>query len=137
MDINYWAENVNSENNPNVKALAKLGRDDVVTETHLRLAQRTIANRLVVGLMEQMEESIHRFNIVLGIDETTDLNRGCMDEFFGHGSKKSNSHSHPEVPEDSEAYQVLAEKNVWDLKLHEFILEQFDIQRDLFTDKDI
>jgi len=137
MDIKYWAEHVNSENNPNVKALAKLGKNDVVTEAHLRLAQRTIAHRLVVGLMDEMEESIHRFNIVLGIDETTELNRSCMDEFFGHGLKKSNSHSHPEVPEGSPAWKILAEKNVWDLKLHDFIVEQFDIQRDLFLDKDI
>ena len=77
--------------------MARLRPDDEVNENHLRVAQRTIAQRFVVGLMNQMEESIHRFNIVLGIDEMDEENAECMDEFFGHGVEKRNSNSHPKV----------------------------------------
>lgn len=97
VDLKYWAENVSDENNHLVKILARLRPDAEVTEADLRVAQRTVSQRFVVGLMNQMEESIHRFNIVLGIDEMDEGNAECMDEFFGHGMKKSNSNSHPKV----------------------------------------
>jgi hypothetical protein len=51
--------------------------------------------------MNQMEESVHRFNIVLGIDESSDRNRQCMNEYFSKSIEKDggikNSNKHPKV----------------------------------------
>jgi len=77
--------------------LANIHKDDHVTEAHYRIAERTLRQRFIVGLMDHMEESLHRFNIFMGIDESTKNNLKCMDEFFGHGNKKSNSNKHPKV----------------------------------------
>jgi hypothetical protein len=44
-----------------------------------------------------MEESIHRFNVVMGIHESKKINRECMDKFFGQGELKSNANPHPKV----------------------------------------
>ena len=72
--------------------------NDVVNENDLQLAMATIKERFIVGLMEKMEESFHRFNAVMGIDENEEKKRICMDKFFGHAvKKKSNSNSHPTV----------------------------------------
>ena len=97
MDIQYWAENLNRDNNQMVKTLAGRGKDDVVTEADLSIAVRTIKLRFIVGLMNEMEESVHRFNVFMGIDESEESIRVCMDQFFGHGEKKENSNSHTEV----------------------------------------
>lgn len=82
-----------------VKKLAGLALEDTATEDDLRMAMRTIRKRFIVGLMHEMEESIHRFNVVLGIDETVPENQECMDHFFHHslGAKRHNSHEHPHV----------------------------------------
>lgn len=97
MDLQYWAEKINWENNIFVKSLSGRERYSYVTEDDLSVAIMTVRKRLIVGLTSQMEESIHRFNIFMGIDETEDINRQCMDEYFGHGVKKSNANSHPKV----------------------------------------
>jgi len=44
-----------------------------------------------------MEESIHRFNVVMDIDESVKKNKKCMDQFFGDHMEKDNSNRHPIV----------------------------------------
>jgi len=44
-----------------------------------------------------MEESIHRFNVVMDIDESDKENKKCMDQFFGDHVEKKNSNAHPTV----------------------------------------
>ena len=51
----------------------------------LEMAKRIVSNHFIVGLTDEMEESIHRFNIVMGINEQDEVNKRCMDEFFGGG----------------------------------------------------
>ena len=131
MDIDHWASKVNRDNEHMVKKLAGKRQNEKVNEEDLQLAMQTVKSRFVVGLIDHMEESIHRFNAILGIDETTDTSKACLDQFFGHGSKKSNSNTHDEVLEDSSAYQVLAEKNPLDTRLYSFIVDLFEEQRDV------
>ena len=114
-----------------VKKLAGKRMNDVVDEEDLQLAMRTLKSRFVVGLMDNMEESIHRFNTILGIDETLETSNDCMDQYFGHGTLKSNSNSHPKVSEGSQAWKALAEANPLDIKLYEFIIQLFEEQREL------
>lgn len=83
-----------------VKKMAGLGWNETATEDDLRVAMRTIKKRFVVGLTDQMEESILRFNIIMGIDVVAgEENRKCMDIFFHHpiGHTKHSSNDHPTV----------------------------------------
>jgi len=48
-----------------VKKLAGKRMNDVVDENDLILAMKTLKSRFIVGLMDNMEESIHRFNTIL------------------------------------------------------------------------
>lgn len=76
------------------------GKKGRLTETDLRYVMRTISQRFIVGLTDEMEESVRRFNIVMGIREESHMHhRRCMDYFFGgtRGVRKENSNSHPTV----------------------------------------
>jgi len=133
IDILEFAKRRNSDNNHMVKKLAGLEVNQTATEDDMRMAMRTIRKRFIVGLMDKMEESIHRFNAVMGINESVEDNRQCMDHFFHHalGAKKHNSDSHPHVDPGSAAWNALAKRNQLDIRLYEFVLELYDEQREI------
>ena len=54
-----------------------------VTETDLIVAKELVRQRFVVGLMTEMEESVRRFHVVLGLDGEKGREKECMEEFFG------------------------------------------------------
>ena len=101
LDIMDWVNDVNIDNNHMLKKLAVKIRpyNDEATELDLLRAKNTIRQRMIVGLMTDMEESFNRFNKVLNINEDTDERYNlCMDLYFGGNvAKKSNSNSHPKV----------------------------------------
>lgn len=72
-------------------------------EQDLNLAKEILRQRAVVGLLSELKESIRRFNVVLGIDDTLERNRRCMNRFFQVSeddegvSKLTNSNPHPTV----------------------------------------
>jgi len=123
-----FATKMNNESNHMVKQLVGKAW---VTEKDLQIAMRTVKQRFVIGLMNNMEESIHRFNIVMGIDESDEENKKCMDQFFGHGVVKKNSNPHPKVEEGCPAWEALAEKNTLDIRLYEYMVQLFDEQKDI------
>ena len=99
LDIMDWVNDVNIDNNHMVKKLAGKVQREEATELDLLRAKNTIGQRMIVGLMTDMEESFNRFNKVLNINEDTDERyKLCMDLYFGGNvAKKSNSNSHPKV----------------------------------------
>lgn len=101
-----WAASINNDNEHMVRTLAGKHTGDLVTELDLRRAKETIRQYAVVGLTIEMEESIRRFNIIMGIntDKVNDdgARARCINEFFGgqvnmSGMKKLNSNPHPVV----------------------------------------
>ncbi|KAL7530599.1 hypothetical protein ACHAXR_003588 [Thalassiosira sp. AJA248-18] len=134
MDIIDWAKKINTDNNHMVKKLAGKIQRDKATETDLRMAMRTVKQRFVVGLMHEMEESIHRFNTVMGIDEEEEYTKRVMYTFFGNGSSmKTNFNSHPKVEKGSPAWDLLAEQNALDIRLYEYILVIFQEQKGIIN----
>ena len=73
-----------------------------VGEKDLRVAKKILRDHVVVGLLDDAEESFRRFNIVLGIDERLERNERCMNELF---SSRENSNTHPKVR--SEEFGIL------------------------------
>jgi len=126
-----WAEKVNTDNNHMVKQLAGKRMNSEVSEKDLEFAMQTLRERFIVGRMDQMEESIHRFNIVMGIDESEGNSPKCMDQFFGKGGEKQNSNSHPKVEKGSPAWRILARTNALDMRLYDYILQLFDEQKEI------
>jgi hypothetical protein len=97
MTLLDWATRYNTDNNFLLEKLS--GKIYIeLKEKDLREAMRTLRKRFVVGLTDEMEESIRRFNIVLGVDYMTDEKADCMSSYFGGDvEKKENSHLHPTV----------------------------------------
>eukprot|EP00985_Skeletonema_marinoi_P004416 scaffold1934_cov75-Skeletonema_marinoi.AAC.1 len=135
MSILEWAEKHNEEGNVMVKKLAGVKFHDTATDAALRVAMRTLEKRFVVGLTENMKESIRRFNIVMNIDGKSQRSqiRTCMRKFFGHGTLKTNSNPHPKLEPGSPAWDVLAQDNALDIQLYEYILVLFDRQGEVIN----
>ncbi|KAL7461801.1 hypothetical protein ACHAXS_002203 [Conticribra weissflogii] len=79
-----------------------LGKDDFTEDEFLEMME-TVRKYFVVGLMDQMEESVKRFNAVMNFNvENNTAYEECMVDFFknpdGSGEKK-NSNEHPKVGE--------------------------------------
>lgn len=117
MSIIDWANMPGNEEDYMVKKLLGKSYRDTIDETDLIIAKELVRQRFIVGLMGEMNESIRRFNIVLGVDEEDTRNKGCMEEFdlLGgreeketdkerkldevktHSTDKKNSNKHPKV----------------------------------------
>eukprot|EP00569_Conticribra_weissflogii_P019015 CAMPEP_0171448150 /NCGR_PEP_ID=MMETSP0881-20121228/39471_1 /TAXON_ID=67004 /ORGANISM="Thalassiosira weissflogii, Strain CCMP1336" /LENGTH=344 /DNA_ID=CAMNT_0011972577 /DNA_START=10 /DNA_END=1041 /DNA_ORIENTATION=+ len=99
-----------------------IGKDDFTEDEFLEMME-TVRKYFVVGLMDEMEESVKRFNAVmkLNVNNNTAFEE-CMVEFFGNtdgSSEKKNSNEHPKVLEGSPEWDVLAELNSYDMRLYE------------------
>ena len=114
-----WAASINNDNEHLVRTLAGKHTGNAVTELDLYRAKETIRQYCAVGLTDAMEESVRRFNLIMGISTEDDVNydgnaKQCMDGFFGGsgnhagekeavgsggggGMKKLNSNPHPIV----------------------------------------
>eukprot|EP00584_Thalassiosira_punctigera_P020515 CAMPEP_0172558010 /NCGR_PEP_ID=MMETSP1067-20121228/76645_1 /TAXON_ID=265564 ORGANISM="Thalassiosira punctigera, Strain Tpunct2005C2" /NCGR_SAMPLE_ID=MMETSP1067 /ASSEMBLY_ACC=CAM_ASM_000444 /LENGTH=350 /DNA_ID=CAMNT_0013347249 /DNA_START=34 /DNA_END=1086 /DNA_ORIENTATION=+ len=133
MGVLEFAKQRNTDNNYMVKKLAALRVNDAATEEDLRIAMRTIKKRFIVGLVDHMAESVHRFNIVLGIDESQKENRKCMEHFLHDsvGARKHKSKSNPKVEPGSATWNAFAKRNSLDIRLYEFVVELFSQQKEI------
>eukprot|EP00585_Thalassiosira_rotula_P017770 CAMPEP_0196207904 /NCGR_PEP_ID=MMETSP0912-20130531/8711_1 /TAXON_ID=49265 /ORGANISM="Thalassiosira rotula, Strain GSO102" /LENGTH=414 /DNA_ID=CAMNT_0041482631 /DNA_START=53 /DNA_END=1297 /DNA_ORIENTATION=+ len=133
MDILEWVQNHNADNNHMVKKLAGKGQTEPADETDLKRAKRTVWQRMIVGVTEEMEESIHRFNIVAGISDTSVRGRVCMKQFFARSGKEKrrNSVSYSKIEKGHSAWDYLAERNQFDIELYELVLKLFKKQKGL------
>jgi hypothetical protein len=150
-----WAKNNKrggADSNIMVQKLTGKAWSDRVGEKDLRVAKKILRDHVVVGLLDDAEESFRRFNIVLGIDERLERNERCMNELF---SSKENSNNHPKVSswalcntfrlflpsctfccnsifkivEGSTEWNVLARKNTLDIRLYRYIQRLYLEQR--------
>lgn len=113
----------------------------------LELAKEIIRTKFVVGLMDDFSESVHRFNVLLGFDESDLANRQCMEEFSSSGgdsdSKKNkkeikvknmwNSYEHPKADRGGAVWKSLYRIHKYDCLLYNFISDQFKSQASLFS----
>jgi hypothetical protein len=117
-----WATDHNVDENHMVKKILGKKLNDKVDISDLILAKEIVRHKFFVGKMDEMEESIVRFNIVLGVNNDSTEVRQCMKEYFGDegnvevavtddveeegegdrakADDKKNSHAHPKVSTD-------------------------------------
>lgn len=114
-----WATSHNADENHMVKKILGKKLNDVAGLTDLIAAKEIVRHKFFVGKMDDMEESIKRFNIVMGVDNSADKTTQCLEEYFGKdevaevsdtsaelnendgrkAADNKNSHSHPKVSE--------------------------------------
>ena len=94
MTLLDWASIPDEEDNYMVHKLVGKRHAESVDETDLIIAKELVRQRFVVGLMTDFDESVRRFNIVLGINEEEN---GCINEFRSRGVRRLN---YPKVRSD-------------------------------------
>ncbi|KAL7542548.1 hypothetical protein ACHAWF_007201 [Thalassiosira exigua] len=149
MPIMEWATKHNQDENFMVKKIAGKKLADTVDIGDLVMAKEIIRKRFVVGLMNDMEESIRRFSIMLGVNDKDERGQKCMQQYFSSGDKEQakandgvsdeakknaandnmNSNPHPKVLEGSPEYALLAERNSLDMILFNYITLLYEEQK--------
>jgi len=123
-----YAKSELSENNWLVRILSD-SMTGAVNETHLEIAKEVLRRKFVVGLIENKRGSFARFDHYFKWKETPgyDAQFGCrkrvMDETYVP--------KHP-LSKDSEAYGLLYEQNLYDMKLYDYVRELFKQQSNLY-----
>eukprot|EP00977_Amphora_coffeiformis_P007065 scaffold1533_cov157-Amphora_coffeaeformis.AAC.6 len=123
MTIEEYAISVKAESNWMVRML----NDDPpnVDKRHLEVAKLVVKEKIVVGLMSNMTESVERFYKLFGW-EHGEWNP-CEDQvLFGGGS---NSNEHEKLSETSEGWKLLAARNSMDVELFEYAVKVFEEQK--------
>ena len=95
MTLLDWASIPDEEDNYMVHKLVGKRFAESVDETDLIIAKELVRQRFVVGLMTDFDESVRRFNIVLGINEEKE--NDCINEFRSRGVRRLN---YPKVRSD-------------------------------------
>jgi len=151
MSILEWAAKYNADENFIVKKIAGKKLSEVADITDLVTAKEIIRRHFIVGLMNEMEESLRRFNIFLGLDYSGEQGQICKEQFFGSSNNElevssdvgahkgtsagpndnKNSNPHPKVAEGSREYNILAERNALDMILFNFITLLYAEQKSL------
>ncbi|KAL7482956.1 hypothetical protein ACHAW6_008606 [Cyclotella cf. meneghiniana] len=151
-----WAKDHNADENHMVKKILGKKLNDPVDIGDLIVAKEIVRHKFIVGKMNDMEESIKRFNIVLGIKNSAVKTRQCLSEYFASegeeetspleenelpdprssekrrkASDNKNSHAHPKVEEGSPEWDLLAERNSLDLILYNYIQLLFTQQKNI------
>lgn len=161
MTVMEWASLPNFESDYVVRKISGKRYGDTVTESDLILAKELVRQRFVVGLMGQMNESLRRFNIVLGVDEEEERVHNCMDQFgvlreeepkeegdaLGstktgtiernlqetktHATDNKNSNNHPKFAEGTPEFEAVAGRNKLDMLLYKYVETIFEEQKDI------
>ena len=146
MSLKEWASRDRGDSNWMVRYLTGKSPREAVTNEDLELAKDIVRTKFVVGLMDEFDESVHRFNMLLGIDESDPKNQQCIDEYTSKGEDKHsdrnavkivkknnwNSYSHPNAEVGSDAWNSLARIHEFDLSLYQFVVTLFEKQQGMF-----
>jgi hypothetical protein len=135
MDITEYATSQYAENNWMVRFLTNEMSGNVY-DRHLDLAKEVLESKCLVGIMEDFTASIKRFDRYFGWSKidfggpVSMTDRGtCVARVI---KNPDNAHAHPKVDEDEEVWNLLLEKNRYDLALYEYARHLFyDVQSNI------
>jgi hypothetical protein len=145
MTLEEWASNDRGENNWLVHHLAGKKHYEPVYRDDLENAKDIIKSKFIVGLMNDFDESVNRFNMLLGVDGSDPKNKQCIADFVQtkkeHTDKEerttkkrdlSNRNSYTKAEEGSAAWDMLSKIHELDVELYSFIEEQYALQKHIF-----
>mmetsp|Transcript_30347 Transcript_30347/g.44316 ORF Transcript_30347/g.44316 Transcript_30347/m.44316 type:complete len:278 (+) Transcript_30347:396-1229(+) len=96
-----------------------------LTNDDLELAKDILRQKVLVGLITQIEESVNRFDKYFGWTLRQEEHPECFERFIRQGE---NINEHEHVQEGSDTWNKLAELAKYDVQLYEYALQLFDEQ---------
>lgn len=111
----------------------------VLTDEHVETAKAVLKDKCVVGLSEQLHDSVDRFAYYFHWDMLNLENQQCTSEILRKSSLSGGEDGdleHVPMPEkDTDAYTLLTTRNNMDLQVYEYAKELFVEQKEtLFED---
>jgi hypothetical protein len=127
LSVEEWAIKDNNEANWMVRQLVHKNQDDTISIKDLDAAKAIVRDKFVVGLFDKFQESLRRFNKLVGVDIDDVKTKECIQSHAMHpeGSTK--------VVEGSPAYVTLMSVNFLDAMLYQYVEELFERQGELFN----
>ena len=96
---------------------AKLGG---LNDSHLELAKRIIKDKFIIGISDHMDETFRILEMYYGWKEKKD---GCVN--FHLHSAPSNKNKYNVPADGGRVWNLIAEKNKYDMALYQYALEIF------------
>lgn len=135
MELEEYCKSPHVENNWMTRILTDQMTGDV-GDTELEIAKRVLKEKIVVGLLEQKEESMRRFEFYYHwrYDENPTRQNACRTRILV-GDYRTNESAKGKVKEGSQAWSLLTWQNKYDLKLYKYAKALFLQQgAELFAD---
>lgn len=98
---------------------------------HLEHAKDVLQRKVFVGIASQMDETMRQLKLYFNWKETQPF---CAFNYLH--STPTNTNKHPKMVRGSEQWNLVAEKEKWDLSLYYYALELFSRQRERFPPAD-
>mmetsp|Transcript_33852 Transcript_33852/g.49369 ORF Transcript_33852/g.49369 Transcript_33852/m.49369 type:complete len:590 (+) Transcript_33852:154-1923(+) len=121
MTLKEYAQSDIIEDNWMTRRLAGLSDDDVITGQHLQVAMDAVRRKILVGLTHRMEESIERFERYYQWKYTVNptIQETCRESLMSMGTN-TNANRVIIPPFGSEDYNLVLEKNLFDLEIYKY-----------------
>jgi len=97
-----------------------------LTDGHLEHAKKVLKTKIFVGIADQMDETVRQLREYFGWKEKEPF---CAFNYLH--SNPSNTNPHPLIKRGSETWNLVAEKEKYDMALYHYALELFAGQRDM------
>lgn len=123
------------ENNWMVRTLTSCYAGEI-SEEHLTIAKDIIKRKFLVGLLSEKIETMERIEKFFKWKYRVhpENQEKCREKLLIGGSNSNAKNKQIKPKKGDEAYELIAAQNEYDIKLYEFIEEQFKAQADLFQD---
>lgn len=136
MSIEEYTKSPYVENNFYTRVLSNTMEGELSTD-HLAIATYNLKKKVVVGLLDRLDESLDRFEAYFRWKYSfnpTEQEK-CREGYLTNGANKAKKIS-IQVPDiGSQDYELIAWQNQYDLKLFDVVLDLFEEQKYLVSDK--
>ena len=95
-----------------------------LTRSDMLVAKETLRTKCLIGLFEDLEASLERFQLYFGWPGGDDAKQ-CRSAVVQTGDFRL---THPELPTTSETYKALLRANQWDMELYNYAKTLYKIQ---------
>jgi len=125
LTLSQFVESERLITNPLARALLNMNQDTLLTKGHAFIAKKLLQERVLVGLLEAFDESIHRFEKYFGWKLQDPL---CVTNFK---AVRDHRQDHQHVPESSNEWKILSDRNFVDMELYDVGKNLFESQNGL------